>query len=515
MKKYSYDTLALNGGLIGVERECLRVDASGRLSRSDHPESLGMSVTHPWITTDYAEALLELITPPLQDPEAVYRFLADLHVFVRQHLHEEQLWPASMPCILPHDDADIRVAEYGGSVEGRFKHLYRLGLALRYGKPMQMIAGVHFNFSPNEELLTQLAEAEGKENDRHFRNERYMGMLRRLQELGWLICYTWGSSPACDISFRPAQNVLGKVSSNSLGCPDATSMRMSKLGYENKTNLHVCLNSLDEYLHDLRRAVLTPDPRYAELGLYDAYGNLQQISANLLQIENEYYASARPKQAPHQDELPAQALQARGVAYLELRLLDINPFDPCGISLEQLRCLEVLMLYALLHPAPPFSEEHLRVAAENRYQTACCGLDQNLLLYDGDTPRRACAWAEAIFEEMLPIAEALDRQRASTQGAAAALRQALANIKNDERPARRVLEQVRRSEFIAWGLELITQHQQQLPTQLAPEVEERFQERVRQSRIDALALPQATAQSLRDYIEHYLNQMQKLNLHDA
>lgn len=509
MKKKHYHELILHNGLIGIERETLRVNPDGTLAKTDHPRHLGASLTHPHITTDYAESLLELITPPLSSPTETYQSLFTLHQFVRQQLKDESMWPASMPCILPKDDCDIRIAEYGNSLSGRFKNLYRRGLALRYGKPMQMIAGVHFNYSPAEDLWQQLADIDGEKCDRNYINRRYMGMLRSLQKLGWLVCYLWGSSPACDISFRPAQTLLDKLGRYTLGWQHATTLRMSSLGYENKTNLHVSLNRLSEYLRDLRQAVLTPDERYQKLGLRDAYGNYQQISTHLLQIENEYYASARPKQPTEPEELPAEALIRRGIAYVELRVPDINPYDPCGISLEQIHCLETLMLYALLHPAPYLDDTALRKSAGNRYKVACCGLDPELRVYwqNHEYPPRVLA--EKLLNELSPIAQALDKQR-NGEEYSKALQSTLSRLEEDDLPAKRVQRELHQSEYIEWALKYMEKHDQILLKPLDQHTQHHYQQLAEHSLEKFYALPQATAETFDQYIQHYLTHIQHL-----
>ena len=136
----------LRNARTGLEKESLRVNDSGRRSQRDNPTMFGSALTHPWITTDYAEALLELITPPQARAHHALDFLLNIETFVYQQLDNELLWTTSMPCVLA-GEADIRIAEYGTSNAGRMKHVYRQGLAWRYGKAMQVIAGIHFNYS--------------------------------------------------------------------------------------------------------------------------------------------------------------------------------------------------------------------------------------------------------------------------------------------------------------------------------------------------------------------------------
>jgi glutamate--cysteine ligase len=136
----------LRGIVRGYEKECLRVDVGGHIAHTPHPKALGSKLTHPWITTDYSEALLEFITPPSDDPSDPLHTLRDIHRFVAPRIGDETMWASSMPCVLG-EDGDIPLADYGSSNKARFKHVYREGLGLRYGRTMQTIAGVHYNWS--------------------------------------------------------------------------------------------------------------------------------------------------------------------------------------------------------------------------------------------------------------------------------------------------------------------------------------------------------------------------------
>ena len=126
----------------GIEREGLRIDRNGHLSSKPHPLALGSALTHPHITTDYSEALLELITGTHTTVESLLQELTEVHQFVMQQNRGESIWMQSMPAILP-PEKDIPIATYGSSNTGMLKHVYRRGLAERYGKKMQCIAGLH------------------------------------------------------------------------------------------------------------------------------------------------------------------------------------------------------------------------------------------------------------------------------------------------------------------------------------------------------------------------------------
>ena len=224
-----YGQFTLRGGRIGIERETLRTQPDGQLARSFHPRALGSAFSHPHITIDYGEALLELVTGARTSVESAYDELKELHQFCAQNIGDELLWPASMPCILPENEEDIEIGHFGTSNSGRIRRLYRLGLAQRYGRYMQMIAGIHFNYSPPPELFAELARLEGVADNQAFRNQRFMGMLRSLQRVSWLVCYLYGASPLVDRSFLPARSQLSRCSENTLGWANATTLRMSNL----------------------------------------------------------------------------------------------------------------------------------------------------------------------------------------------------------------------------------------------------------------------------------------------
>lgn len=186
----------LQGGLKGVEREALRITPDGRICQTPHPRALGSALTHPHITTDYSEALIELVTPPFPSAWELQQYLCDIHQFVYSELGEELLWATSMPCDL-EGDAEIPIARYGSSNIGRMKHVYRVGLGLRYGRMMQAIAGVHFNYSFPEGLWPVLESVtDPKLRGQAFTDDAYFSLLRNYRRYGWLILFLFGVSPA-------------------------------------------------------------------------------------------------------------------------------------------------------------------------------------------------------------------------------------------------------------------------------------------------------------------------------
>jgi glutamate--cysteine ligase len=400
----------LRGITRGYERECLRVDADGKLAATPHPASLGSKLTHPWITTDYAESLLEFITPPSQDPAFPLEFLRDIHRFSAQQLNGELLWAGSMPCVLG-DDKDIPIADYGSSHAARFKTVYREGLGLRYGRKMQTIAGAHYNWSLPDEFWATLKDCcadSGKSQD--FVSARYFGLIRNFLRFGWLIPYLFGASPALNESFLQGhKSDLQELVPGTLYGPYATSLRMSDLGYQNRAQaqLHVSFNSLAEYTQALEAAISTPDPFYSEIGVRDG-AHWKQLNANLLQIENEFYAGIRPKRIGKQGERPAKALQKYGVEYVEVRLFDLNPFVDIGITPDQGIFADVLLLMCLFRDSPPITSREQSENDENKNRVVNRGRqpDLQLLAHNREQPFRPLA--HGLFDDMQPFAEMLD-----------------------------------------------------------------------------------------------------------
>lgn len=347
----------IRGGLRGIEKESLRVDAQGLLAKTAHPASLGSALTHPYLTTDYSEALLEFVTPPYASNWQTLQSLCDLHAYVHRRLDDELLWPASMPCIVNANE-EIPIARYGTSNAGLMRTIYRRGLGFRYGRAMQAIAGTHFNFSLPEAFWARYREWRGSDAPlREFKSEQLMGLVRNYRRHAWLVVYLFGASPAFCKSFRPSgHELLEELDAATWYAPYATSLRMSDIGYRNSTQarLAISANSLGEYLEGLRSAVSTEDPRYAEIGVL-VEGQYRQLNANILQIENEYYSSVRPKPAT-KEVRPLVGLRRDGVEYVEVRTLDLSPADPVGVNQTQMRFLESLLICCLLADSPPITD---------------------------------------------------------------------------------------------------------------------------------------------------------------
>ncbi|EKE84291.1 glutamate--cysteine ligase [Idiomarina xiamenensis] len=395
----------------GVEREALRINADGTLASSAHPAQLGASLTHAMITTDYAESLMEFITPVASNIEQTLAQLRDIHAVTYRALGDELLWPVSMPCYVG-DVADIQVAQYGSSNSGRMKTLYRLGLTERYGAMMQIIAGVHYNFSVPKGIWQALAELEQAPLNQRFISQRYFALIRNFKRVSWVIPYLFGASPAiCESFVEHAQANLSfeRLPNGSLYRPYATSLRMSDLGYTNKEQaaLGITYNSLDDYVAGLRRAISTPSTQFARIGVKDGE-QYRQLNANILQIENEFYATIRPKRVTKGNETPTQALERGGVEYIEVRALDVNPFSDVGITAEQMRFLDLLLFYCLLQPSAEMSLQQQQQAEKNFNKVVLDGRDPRLSLDDNGQSRAMVDWLEELFADLQLLVPLLD-----------------------------------------------------------------------------------------------------------
>jgi glutamate--cysteine ligase len=397
----------------GIEKEGLRVDPAGRIAQTPHPAALGSKLTHPHITTDYSEALLEYITPVYCRPADAMAFLGDLHRFSYRYLGDELIWPASMPSRLAGNDS-VPIADYGSSNVGTMKRVYRQGLDVRYGRIMQAIAGVHYNVSLPDDLWALLREIEGAGNlpMGEYRSSRYFALIRNFRRHSWLLLYLFGASPALDRSFldgHETPEALENHGAETLVSRHATSLRMSDLGYQNKVQaqLKICFNSLSNYVNTLRHAISTPWPAYQALGV-KAGGEWRQLNANILQIENEYYSDVRPKRVARHDETPSQALEARGVEYIEVRCLDLNPLLTLGVDEDQIRFLDAFVMWCLLAESPWISDLECDHLDDNRRRVVERGRDPELRLCHQDRDRSVADWGGDIFVEVDRVAGLLD-----------------------------------------------------------------------------------------------------------
>jgi glutamate--cysteine ligase len=407
----------IQGGKKGVEKESLRVTPDGSIAQTSHPRALGSALTNENITTDFSEALIELVTPTFTTSWELIQYLLDLHQFVYQHLGDELLWATSMPCAVEGGDAGIPLAQFGSSNVAKMKTVYRSGLGLRYGRMMQAISGVHFNYSFPIKFWEAFASIrESRDSGQGFVSASYFDLLRNYRRFGWIVLYLFGVSPVVCKSFLRGRTdlELHELSAGTLYEPYATSLRMSDIGYRNRnqSGLSVSVNSLDEYVRDLTRAIMTPHAPYEALGV-EVNGEYRQLNANLLQIENEYYSFIRPKRVARSGERPTKALQRAGVEYVEVRALDVSAFDPVGVNQNKLRFLEAFLALCLFKESAPIADSEQAALDQNHLTVARRGREPGLLLWREGRSVPMLNWARELLDSMAGICEILDRGDAS------------------------------------------------------------------------------------------------------
>ncbi len=480
----------------GIEKESLRVRPSGHLALTPHPPALGSALTHPNITTDFSESQLELITGVHAGVEACLEELTQVHQFVVQAMRDagdEMMWAASMPCGLPADDA-IPIGRYGTSNVGLAKSVYRTGLGYRYGRRMQTISGIHYNWSMPE-----------------LNNEEYFGLIRNFRRHSFLLLYLFGASPAVCSSFVAGRNhELRELRGQTMHLPHATSLRMGRLGYQSdaQSALAVSYNSLESYGASLQDALTRPYPDYEAVGLRDAHGHYKQLSTSLLQIENEFYGTIRPKRVILRGERPLHALRERGVEYVEVRCMDLDPFERSGIAAPTLRFLDVFLLHCLLADSAPDNPQEIAELARNQQRAAARGREPGLMLERGGELVTLPEWGTELLTQSEPIAAELDRVHGGTAyrdgvaAAAAALREPACL------PSARVLATLLKDfdgSYVRFVCAQSTQiHQALLAQPLAAALRERFAALALDSLAEQRATEAADTLPFEDYRQQYL-----------
>jgi glutamate--cysteine ligase len=365
--------------------------------------------------------------------EACLAELAEIHQFTYRALAEagdERLWVSSMPCGLPPDET-IPIGYYGSSNVGRAKSVYRMGLSHRYGRRMQTISGIHYNWS-----MPDVSSAE------------YFALIRNFRRHAFLLLYLFGASPALCSSFVAGRaHELKPLGEGAMHMPHGTSLRMGRLGYQSEAqaSLAVSYNSLDGYAASLQDALTRPWPAYEAIGIQNLGGEYNQLATSLLQIENEFYGTIRPKRVIFPGERPLHALRERGVEYVEVRLMDLDPFETLGINASTMRFLDVFLLHCLLADSPPDTREEIAELAHNQHLTAARGREPGLKLLRGGREVGLTEWGAELLETCGPIAAALDAVHGGSHHADAVRAAEKALADPSLLPSARVLETMARS----------------------------------------------------------------------
>lgn len=496
----------LGKSLRGIEKEGLRVDLRGALSMRPHPVALGSALTHPRITTDYSEALLELITGTHTNVDSLMAELDEVHRIVANTLTDEIMWNHSMPARLPADN-EIPIGWYGTSNTGMIKHVYRKGLAERYGRTMQCIAGLHYNFSFDESLWELLELPQPTLQDR--RSAGYISLIRNFTRYSWILMYLFGASPALSKDFLRGQTAnLLSLDEQTMYLPHATSLRMSDLGYQNKaqSGLKLCYNDLKTFLERLYDAVTTPWPDYQAIGTH-RNGEWIQLNTNVLQIENEFYSSIRPKRTTGPCERPITALAERGIQYIEVRCLDIDPSQPTGISPLTARFVDAFLLFCALQESPPFADSGWCSESAANFSTVVKkGRQPNLHLSRLGQEVSLESWASELLDQIARCAETLDGALGaqSYQQAVLAQREKVANPANT--PSAKFLEQLvaSKTSFHDFTLAQSAAHARALKQAgLSPAERAATQAQATQSLMEQQAIEASDTESFDEYVARF------------
>ena len=484
----------LKGIRRGIEKESLRATGDAALALTPHPAALGAALTHPNITTDYSEAQLELITGVHASVEQCLEELTQVHQFTYRALGDELMWVSSMPCQLPADET-IPIGRYGSSNVGRAKSVYRMGLAHRYGRRMQTISGIHYNWS-----MPGVTD------------EQYFSLIRNFRRHAFLLLYLFGASPAACSSFVTGRkHELQSLTPHTVYMPYGTSLRMGRLGYQSEAqaSLAVSYNSLEGYAASLHDALTRPYPAYENIGIMNPGGEYNQLATTLLQIENEFYGTIRPKRVIRPGERPLHALRERGVEYVEVRLMDLDPFVPVGIKAQTIRFLDVFLLHCLLSASPPDTPAEIAALGRNQHKTAAFGRQPGLLLERDGGEVKLTDWGAEIIAACQPIAAQLDAVHATTDyGDAVRSAEALLGDP-DMLPSARVLAAMARdhgNSFTGFVLAQSVQTKAKLLKLPYPgSVESRLEALAKQSVAEQQAVEAADAMPFENFRQQYIS----------
>jgi len=502
LRLQALDAGRLQGMRRGVEKESLRALPDGSLAMTPHPAGLGSALTHPHVTTDFSESQLELITGVHASSEACLQELTDIHRAVDALLGDEVMWASSMPCSLPTDET-IPIGRYGSSNVGRAKSVYRMGLGHRYGRRMQTISGIHYNWSmPGID------------------NVGYFDLIRNFRRHSFLLLVLFGASPALCSSFVAGRDhgLQPMSSQQAPGCgtlhlPHATSLRMGRLGYQSdaQASIAASFNDLAGYAHALEQAMRRPYPAYEQFGVMNPGGEYNQLSTSLLQIENEFYGTIRPKRVIRPGERPLHALRERGVEYIEVRCMDLDPFEPVGINASTMRFLDIFLLHCLLQDSPPDTPEEIAALARNQHLTASRGRELGLKLERAGESVLLRDWGQTLLDEMAPIAAHLEQVLGG--GYTEALREACARFaKADELPSARVLAALRAEHADSHIGFVSAQSQRARDTlrraPLNPELQARFAQQARESLAEQARIEAADTLPFEAFRQQYMSPVQ-------
>ena len=323
--------LDIKKGRFGIEKESLRVNENGELALTNHPKFFGDKIKNPYITVDFSESQIEMITPTESSVEKAYDFLRNIHEIVATNLKDEYLWSQSVPPILPSEE----LIPLGKFPQNKELEKYREKLALKYGRKKQLLSGIHFNFSFDDEFLKELYElSKEKTSFKEFKNNIYLKISRNYFKYGWMIIYLLGASPVIHETYlQKCIDKMKKFTDDTYYFEDLVSFRNGSCGYRNEKDFFVNYESVDKYVKSLERLI-----------------EKESISS-----AKEYYSPIRLKTKNPKEIL--LELKNSGIEYLEFRSIDLNPFSEIGIEKADLEFLHLFILFLFLKDDEPFEEK--------------------------------------------------------------------------------------------------------------------------------------------------------------
>jgi glutamate--cysteine ligase len=395
---------------------------------------------------------------------------------------------------LPADDA-IPLGQYGRSNVGRAKTVYRSGLGFRYGRRMQTISGIHYNWS-----LPDVS------------SDQYFGLIRNFRRHAFLLLYLFGASPAvCSTFVAGRAHQLQALNDHTMYLPYATSLRMGRLGYQSEAqaSLAVSYNNLQGYGASLQDALTRAYPPYEAIGVRGPDGEYRQLATSLLQIENEFYGTIRPKRVIHPGERPLHALRERGVEYVEVRLMDLDPFEAVGINAQTMRFLDIFLLHCLLSDSPPDTPEEIVALAQNQHRVAERGREPGLKLERNGAQATLTDWGQELVQQLKPSALQLDAAHGGSDYTAAVGAAEFGLEHPDTLPSARVLRAVTdefNGSFVAFvRAQSERTKQAMLDAPLPQEVRSHFGQLALASWGDQRRIEAADTMSFDTYLQAYLS----------
>ncbi|MBR1704438.1 MAG: hypothetical protein IJ720_03625 [Clostridia bacterium] len=339
-------------GCFGLEKESLRVTGEGRMAHTPDP-----FLDHPYITKDFCENQAEINTPVATSAAEAYELLKKYHVEIEQTLAaaqpREYLWPLSNPPYIA-DEEDIPIAQFPG--DDQYKTAYREYLSGRYGRHVMTYSGIHFNYSFSEELLKADYEARQKTYEvgtyRDYKDQFYLELAKKAAAYGWLITAVTAASPVRDSSFLEPGTSGGSIFTGK------ASQRCAETGYWNAFTPVFDYKTLEGYISGIE----------------------YYVKKGLLAAPSELYFPVRLKP---RGQNTLDNLREFGASHIELRMFDLNPLDPVGLDLRDVKFGELFLGFLAGTQDFFFPEQDQVQAVQNFKKAAYYDLERQKLIILG------------------------------------------------------------------------------------------------------------------------------------